>query len=372
MRALCAAFVCVALLVCPVYSKGKAEASQVGMIPAEKNQVLETLASYPSGVSGEYVVYRDYSWKAPTWIGFLYYDDSTWGAFSFTPSTGSRVSVLFRTEEADGQLILTGQQIISEIQQSDVPAVNYLMALLPDLFSWRKDLSSSRSVVRLSTEERSALLPAGIHLLKNLSTFGGDVSLGFVPEVPVFNIASMTGIDKNPILELARSGRVGSAGDSEFFSFEPQETPKNAAVFSPVAQDAREKRKVDGVDLNLDGQWTMVADNTFFLGNTAVLIVDTIDLSLIEIPQDNIPLSFVRLFSLSSSSAWADPTKLKVSGTSEGFIIENLFFDVQSGTLNRDIKKCILSADGKKCTVISLSVSDASWKNNETYFNALF
>ena len=48
-------------------------------------------------LSGDYVIYRDYSWKAPTWIGFLYYNDETYGAFIHTqaPEKNSTVSILF-------------------------------------------------------------------------------------------------------------------------------------------------------------------------------------------------------------------------------------------------------------------------------------
>ena len=40
-----------------------------------------TTESTQGTFSGDYVIYRDYSWKAPTWIGFLYYNDETYGAF---------------------------------------------------------------------------------------------------------------------------------------------------------------------------------------------------------------------------------------------------------------------------------------------------
>lgn len=105
IHAACAAFVCVALFISPVYSKGKSESTtSVGSTQVSSTEIAKILETYPSGVSGEYVVYRDYSWKAPTWIGFLYYDDSTWGAFSFTPSTGSRVSVLLGRKKQRGSL----------------------------------------------------------------------------------------------------------------------------------------------------------------------------------------------------------------------------------------------------------------------------
>ena len=94
--------------------------------------------------SGDYVIYRDYSWKAPTWIGFLYYDDETYGAFITTPDKNSAVSILFSGKTENGALALTGQQIISPITPDDTLAVNYLMTLLPKLYELRRFPRSSK------------------------------------------------------------------------------------------------------------------------------------------------------------------------------------------------------------------------------------
>ena len=95
-----------------------------------------TTESTQGTFSGDYVIYRDYSWKAPTWIGFLYYNDETYGAFIRTDdSEKSRtVSILFSTKIEKGQLVLTGQQIISSLTPDDTLSVNYLMSLLPKLY----------------------------------------------------------------------------------------------------------------------------------------------------------------------------------------------------------------------------------------------
>ena len=73
-----------------------------------------TTESTQGTFSGDYVIYRDYSWKAPTWIGFLYYNDETYGAFIRTdsPENSRTVSILFSTQVEKGQLVLTGQQIL--------------------------------------------------------------------------------------------------------------------------------------------------------------------------------------------------------------------------------------------------------------------
>ncbi len=340
---------------------------------------------YPEPRSGEYVVYRDYSWKNPTWTGFLCYDDSTWGAFTYTPALKSRVSVLFRTEEADGRLVLTGQQIISEITGQDVPMVNYLMALLPDAYGWRNDLSSSPAVRVMSSSGRS-LLPPPLSFPKSLESFGGSVSLIFAPEIPLFNLRSLDSADGGKVLELYKAGRLGQAGDAEFFSLVPAEGDSDASGNSrnaenrtasdssllKIAKSAAEARTVDGVTLRLDGNWTMMADNAFFLGNSAVLLIDTFDIAEAGFPADELPLSLVRFFGLSGASTRVLPGSMRVSGSSKRFRIEHEVDDLETGSRNRDVKECIVSADGKKCTVVSLSVPEAVWNANEAYFKSLF
>jgi len=331
------------------------------------------MSSYPASISGDYVVYRDYTWKAPTWIGFLRYDDSTWGAFVITPSSGTNVSILFRSERVDGAMVLTGQNIISKITNADVGAVNYLMQLLPDLSSWRLAAAKDgNTVVATKEAPRSELLPPAVSLSLTRAEFGGDITLTFAPEIPVFNLQSMAGSGGKAMLSLERYGRIQTGGDAAFFGFAPRPAAKSGPALAVPASRKTEARTVDGVTLSLDGQWTMIADNTFFLGNSAVIIVDTLDLALMQVPRENLSLSLVRLFSLSSGTAWSDPSALAVSGTAKRFRVENTFYDMESGTVNRDIKLCVPSSDGKKCTVVSLSVNETAYRANKAYFDSLF
>jgi len=332
-------------------------------------------SAFPSGISGDYVVYRDYTWEKPTWIGFLYYNDTTYGAFMITPETGANVSLLFSAEILDGKMVLTGQNIISKITQDDVLAVNYLMRLLPDLYSWRMGPDNAAVAGKASEKDvasRSQLLPSLVTQKRNLSSFGGDVSLVFAPEIPLFGLRGITSASGNPSLELVRMGRVQSGGDKEFFAFKPIGNVKPGVDLSVPSSRKVESKTVDGVKLNLDDQWTMVADNTFFLGNAAVIIVDTLDLSLMQIPRVNLPLSLVRLFSLSSMTSWTTPSELSLSGTTKKIRIVNLIYDVESGSMHRDIKTCVPGADGKTCAVVSLSVSETAYRANVSYFDSLF
>ena len=345
------------------------------------------MADFPPGLSGDYVVYRDWSWELATWVGFLQYDETTFGALAVTPDSGANVSILFRCEFVDGKMILTGQQIISAITPKDVETVNYLMDLLPELHAWRASAArngtkvspgkaSSGKDVPSSVVPRSSLLPSAVKTAFAAPNFGGDVVCTWVPEVPVFNLASMSGKDGKARLSLDRMGRIQAGGEADFFGYKPVLETKNGAPLTVPTARATETRTVDGVKLALDGQWTMVADNTFFLGNSAVLIVDTLDLSLMQIPRDNLVLSMVRLFSLSGAAAVSFPGDLSVTGTanlrylnplgSTQVLPGNRFLTVH------DAKLCVPSSDGKKCTVVSLSVSEIAYRANKAYFDSLF
>lgn len=329
---------------------------------------------FPKTLSGEYVVYRDYTWEKPTWIGFLYYDDSTYGAFCVTPDTKSTVSVLFRTETVDGKLVLTGQNIISRITQTDVLAVNYLMGLLPELYDYRQTALSDGVTVNEAADReptRSQLLPARVKQKMIRAEFGGEVTVLYAAEIPLFNVQGIVSSSKKPVLELARIGRIQSGDDASFFGFSPVPGMQHVSNFTIPATRIKETKLVDSISLFLDNQWTMVADNTFFLADTAILIVDTADFSSLNVSPTLLPLSLVRLFSFSNKLTSSIPSEMKVSGTLKKFRVDNLFYDSVTGTANRDIKICV-PLDGGKCTIVSLSVSEGAYLKNRAYFDSLY
>lgn len=113
----------------------------------------------------------------------------------------------------------------------------------------------------------------------------------------------------------------------------------------------------------------MIADNTFFLGNAAPLVTHP-DLRLLEISADDLPL---RRAAFPPRAAPFGPIRPNsITGTASRFRIAGLFRDAESGRLNRDVKLCIPSPDGHRCTVVSLSVSDTAYEANRSYFDSLF
>lgn len=340
------------------------------------------LSAYPEPVSGEYVVYRDYSWKEPTWVGFLYYDESTWGTFLYTPSSNSRVSVLFRAEAVGTSLVLLGQNIISKIGPGDVEGVNYLMGLLPELYQKRaaaKAGTTEPDGIFAAVSGRSTLLPAALFTTASLESLGGNLRLAWAPEVPVFNLLSATGKDGSSLFGLERAGRIGPGGDALFFDFQQQNTVVSQTPSMITANRPKESRTLEGVRISLDDQWTMIADNTFFMGNTAVLIADSFETDALRAGaaslaagSDLLPLACARLFGYSGDAAISDPASFTLQGSAEKFVLAGVFQDRASGNRNRSVKLFALSPDRSRCVVISLTVSEAAYQANRAYFDGLF
>lgn len=310
--------------------------------------------------SGDYVIYRDYSWKTPTWIGFLYYNDETYGAFIHTPEKKSTISILFSGKAEGTTLNLTGQQIISPITQDDTFAVNYLMTLLPKLYELRtfprpKNEIFGTSTVRTQIEE-----------------FGGTVDLQFQSFIPIFHLAAMTGAKKEAILELTEIGSIQGNGESAFYGYSPAEPKTGANTFKLDKKAQQETVTVSEIALNLDSQWKKIADNSFLCGDTAFLTVSSIGLpppgagnSLTETEQ------LIRLLIGSSPYAKILLPYTVITGSPEQFTVTQSVYDVESKKVNKDIKHCVKNKNGTM-TVVSLTVESAAYHAERAYFDGLF
>ena len=312
--------------------------------------------------SGDYVIYRDYSWKAPTWIGFLYYNDETYGAFihTQTPEKTSTVSILFSGKIEKGQLVLTGQQIISSITPDDTFGVNYLMSLLPKLYE-------------LKTLPRAGKAPFGTATVrKQMEEFGGAAALDFQSFIPLFHLKTITGANKETALELIEIGSINGNGESVFYGYSPAEPKQDENTFSLDKTAKKETINVSGISLHLDSQWTKIADNSFLCGNTAFLTVSTVNLPPAESGnQLSASERLIRLLTASSPYVKALLPYTIAEGTPSAFTLTQSVYDIESKKISKDIKRCIKNKDGS-FTIISLTVNSYAYSAAQAYFNGLF
>ncbi|MGP1594939.1 MAG: hypothetical protein ACTTH8_06810 [Treponema sp.] len=310
-------------------------------------------------VSGDFVIYRDYSWKNPTWIGFLYYDDETYGAVLHTPETNSRISILFSCKPQQNTLELTGQKIISAITQDDTFGVNYLMTLLPALYEKKLLPAASHS-------------PAAQHAIAaDMFAFGGAVTLTFDNTVPLFHLKNLTNAKNGLVLELLEQGSIRGSGEHTFYEFTPPVIKQAVNQFKRDKKAKKETISVHNHSFTLDSQWTKIADNSFLCGNTAFLTINT--LTIPAVPLQTLPESaqLIRFFSTSGLQAQVLIPHQLIEGTAENFMISQSVYDMQQQKINKDIKRCIKNSDGS-FTIISLTVDSHAYSAEKSYFNGLF
>ena len=346
--------------------KGAAWLTIVGMTaftPALLFAAQKTITESAQGTfSGDYVIYRDYSWKAPTWIGFLYYNDEAYGAFIRTdePENPRTVSILVSTSVEKGQLVLTGQQIISSITQDDTLSVNYLMGLLPKLYE-------------LKTFPRAGKAPFGTATArKQMEEFGGAVTLDFQSFIPIFHLKTLLSAKKETVLEAVEIGSINGNGESIFYGYSPVTVQQNANVFTLDRAAKKETITVSGIPLHLDSQWKKIADNSFLCGNTAFLTVSTVNIP----PAENgnllsAPERLLGLLTASSPYAKRLLPYTTVEGTQSVFTLKQSVYDIQSKKTSKDIKRCIKNKDGSY-TIVSLTVNSHAYSAEQAYFNGLF
>lgn len=309
--------------------------------------------------SGDYVIYRDYSWKEPAWIGFLYYNENTLGAFLYTERGKTFVKILFTGEDLDGKFILTGQNIISGINTDTnyTYAVNHLMDLLPKLYEWKTVPQNESIVLKKSSK------------FINEEQFGGSNEIIFYSYIPLFYIESILDKEKKAIFKLEEMGNFQN-GDL-FFDFTPFEMPKQKKTkFKLNLNAAKETKNVDGINLFLDSQWKQIAGNSFLMGNEAFLSVNTMDLKTLPEIDDKISF-FVKYFCSSGENAKILINHTNITGNKKQFKIINHVYDKATKTIKCDIKKIIKNDDGIY-TVISLTIDKSAYEKYNNYFDGLF
>ena len=309
--------------------------------------------------SGDYVVYKDASWKEEAYLGLLYYNENSIGTFLYLPSYSLRVKILFSVEDLNGELVLTGQKILSEQRNDElyILAVNYLMDILPNLYA--KKVRPSKKAGIIKKEEK----------IFNTQQFGNSCTFYYSSYIPFFYLDSISDENGNKVLILEEIGRIKD--DSSFFSFEPTKISEAKLNTSLLEKNPKkEKKDVEGVILNLDSQWKQIADNSFFMGGIAFLTINKIDVKQFsDIPKDTIS-SMVKVFLMSSKDSKVLQGMTELIENKKGIFIKTEHYDVLAKKNIRDIKAVIKRKN--EYVVVSLTVDASYYKENMSYFDNLF
>lgn len=309
--------------------------------------------------SGDYVIYKDNSWKEPTWIGFLYYNSNTIGSFLYTANGKTFVKILFSGEESGGEFVITGQNIISQKSNDSLYtySINYLMELLPKLYSWKIQPKNKGNVIKKSS------------LTIDEPQFGGKAELRFSSYVPIFCLDRILDKDGKNIFVLEEIGLTDNEND--FFNFTPiPDVNIKSSKFSLAKKLEKKEVKIADAVIHLDSQWKQIAYNSFLLDNEAFLSAVPFDLKKASITGD-INDFIIKYLCSSGTDVKVIVEKTDISGTNVEFKIKNEVYDIQSKTIKYDIKD-VKKIKGTEYLITSLTVNKSTYKKYKKYFDSLF
>ena len=227
-------------------------------------------AEWPARVSGEFAFYRDYTFADPAWTGVLFYDEETWAVQVFFPESGKRVASFFSVKAEGDKLSLTGQRNDPNLQNEDVPLVNYLMQVLPLLWEARHDVEI-QGVEASAKRGKKSIFPPEVSLQKSAPLFGGEAEFAFAAQLPLFGLKSVTDAAGREVFAFESGGRISADNSDAFFAFEP--VPQSARKSLAELQKGQGKKtKKPKRGKKEAAEIVPVAENFFLVGDEAAIV----------------------------------------------------------------------------------------------------
>ncbi|HAH63475.1 MAG TPA: hypothetical protein DCL73_15420 [Treponema sp.] len=328
---------------------------------------LPGFTPYISDVSGEYVYYEDKTFDRTSYIGFLYYNDSTYAVRYYAPEDRDRklpsraVEILFSLDPSADHIELTGERIIGSMTPDDTELINYIHDIFYEL--------NSRRI------KAGAVSPSAVNTDKSVTDdfpqFGGNVAMDYDYIIPLFNLKKITSGDGSVLLQIVTTGTLYSSDDESFTSFSgvPEKYFDRNHVFS---KDEKARSKTfatpDGQAIVLDSQWTQPMDNLWMLGDTAI-----VSAAVIPKPDgagDNAASVVLRKMLRSTKDSYISWRDISLEYDGNRYVINCVFFQPDSGTVTRTFRILTDRNDGGYY-FFTLSVFNNIYQTNHSYFDSI-
>ncbi|MCR4743053.1 MAG: hypothetical protein K5866_09320 [Treponema sp.] len=230
--------------------------------------------------SGEYVYYKDNTFTRESYIGILYYDDSTLQLRYAAPKSKKdnlpekQIALLVSIDPEKDYLEMTGERILTTIlpNKEDTDIVNYLHDILYEFHS------------RRSKEE--VISKRDYSVSQDYPQFGDNVSITYDASVPIFNIKEIINGNGEKVFQLATFGQLTSSQDQSFDKFYgfPEESSTISTNLNILPQIKSKKNKglknhkvhYDKQTLVLDENWEQKMENFWLLGDDSMITLSQI------------------------------------------------------------------------------------------------
>lgn len=359
---------------------------------------LPCVDSYIADTSGEYVYYKDNTFRRKSYVGFLYYDDSAFAARYYAPADEQQklppkdVSILVSVNPDSNHLEITGEKIVTSITPEDTDIVNYLHDLMYDFTERRQKVWE---VSPETVTEAASFCDRGIKIEDDYPQFGGKVSIFYDYFVPIFNVRKIVSSDGAVMFEAVTAGQLVSSGDKSFTDFKG--FPDNLFSAKSAAREIKPSnenqsfviRSANGSNqkIELDSQWQQNMDNVWFLGDSAMLSVNVVPLAETKAEKEKYLNMLKRRMLLGTTSSYIVWQNLELTASDEKIRLSTYYYqnnsDGAGGSVNSEKsgkdEKLSLTKDTKILTKMneseygffSFTVFDAEYRKNHAYFDSV-
>lgn len=324
---------------------------------------LPGFESYLPDTSGEYVYYKDNTFNRESYLGILYYDESTIQVRYYAPVDPvqklpeNEVSLLLSINPDSPHMEMTGERIISSItpNSDDVTIVNYLHDILYEF-----------SAHRIKVDDVS---DRNVAVYQNFSQFGGNVEITYDCTIPLFNIREIKKSDGTKLLTCYTTGQLVNELDRSFDTFKafPKDTYKKGwkhYMWSRSVEQTFENQSV-----TLDKKWEPLMENMWALDDDAMLSLSSIPpVSTDKKATENF---LIRFLVKGKQGAYLkyDTLKINTDNNKIKISVETYNPENQKTAINNII---ILERDDSDyMDMLNLVTFKQPWLNNKKYFEKL-
>ncbi|MGN0728160.1 hypothetical protein, partial [Treponema sp.] len=300
---------------------------------------LPGVKQYIPDTSGEYVYYRDKTFRSAAIVGFLYYSEDTYAARFYSPADAEKkqpakditIYVSVNPDSAKG-IEFTGEKIHGAVSQEDTDIINYMHDLFYE-FTFRRQkaqLVSDQAVI-----ER-----------QDFPQFGGTVDIKFSSFVPIFNIAEIKAADGQNIFSIETSGRLLSSEDKSFALFMGVEgLPKDKKRVLKKVKAEEQTVEFGSQKITLDTRWKHSMENLWLLEDFAIL-----SMTSVEFPEEQKKSAMdilLRRVCQSTNLSYSISPQKKITVENDRVTVMNVFYQPESENITRDFKIITQNKDGK-------------------------
>ncbi|MBQ9205229.1 MAG: hypothetical protein IJ158_00770 [Treponema sp.] len=327
---------------------------------------LPAVTPHVPDFSGQFVYYRDSSFERESYIGILYYNDSTYALRYYAPAVEDKknpkieknIHILFTIDPEQKNLELTGERILSAITPEDTDLVNYIHDFFYEMTKRRQNAGEVDSS---KTEYQDYI------------QFGGKVTLYFNPLIPIFNLEKIVSVDKKTVLQIVTAGQLVSSDDTTFANFKGisekfkdtnhKFTKDKKAQPLPISFKANENSTE--LKAKLDSSWNAAAENFYTLTNVAIFTVNEV-----TSPLENQFDVLKRRLLLGGDSVYPNWQSQKIEKNSKGTLITQISYHSESNSYTYDFK-FLREIDSKTAGLYTLTIFAGVYTANKKYFDAI-